>query len=398
MSMQNDGRPDELPIIKTSPALLSILKLEADIELPAAGEPNLEHYLFERYVRDSHGWQRNLYYSLKPLIPRSVQLALRRKYSGRQAQSRFPAWPIEMCMIRLIDRYLAALLHDDRLAAVHRLGPWPAGHAFAFAITHDVEWDSGLAHAPALSELERSYGFSSSWNLVPERYPIDWRIVERLRSMGCEIGIHGLHHDGKLFQSWGRFRKGGARINEYARAWNAAGFRSESTLRNADWMHSLAFEYDSSFPDTDPYEPQAGGCCSIWPYFIGHLIELPITLPQDHTLFEILGYHDIAIWREKADWIEASSGLALLNVHPDYIFVGNRLHLYEEFLGHMRKKEAMWHALPRAIARWWRDRDASVLRRKNDAFVVEGPAATASAIVKTTLVDGTLKHSVLKNG
>jgi hypothetical protein len=52
-------------------------------------------------------------------------------------------------------------------------------------------------------------------------------------------------------------------------------------------MASLPFEYDSSYPDTDPFEPQPGGCCSWLPYFNGPLVELPITLPQDHTLFVI---------------------------------------------------------------------------------------------------------------
>ena len=58
--------------------------------------------------------------------------------------------------------------------------------------------------------------------------------------------------------------------------------------RNADWMPELGCLYDSSFPDTYPFEPQAGGCCSIFPFFLGDLVELPITLVQDHTMWEIL--------------------------------------------------------------------------------------------------------------
>ena len=50
-------------------------------------------------------------------------------------------------------------------------------------------------------------------------------------------------------------------------------------------MPRLGFEYDSSYTDTDPYEPQPGGCCSYLPYFNESLVELPITLPQDHTVF-----------------------------------------------------------------------------------------------------------------
>jgi hypothetical protein len=46
-------------------------------------------------------------------------------------------------------------------------------------------------------------------------------------------------------------------------------------------MPLLVFDYDSSYPDTDPYEPPPGGCCTWLPYFNEELIELPITLAQD---------------------------------------------------------------------------------------------------------------------
>ncbi len=392
MLMQNSHHRLEEPLLKTSPALLSLMKFESGIDLPAEGDPCLEKYLYERYKRDSLSWPREIYYTLKPLIPRPVQLALRRSYAGRQARYTFPAWPMEPTVLGFLDDYVAALLRRNRIEAIHRLGLWPRGSTFAFAITHDVEWDTGLLHAPDVVELERSYGFVSSWNIVPERYPIDWDIVNRLRSMGCEIGVHGLRHDGKLFRSEKHFRRAAGVINDYAREWKAVGFRSESTLRNADWMASLAIGYDSSFPDTDPYEPQPGGCCSIWPYFIGDVVELPLTLPQDHTLFEILAHDDISVWKSKSDWIERNWGLALLNVHPDYLFVGERLHFYEMFLKHMRGKRGMWHALPRDIAQWWRDRDRSLLFMREGEYVVDGPIAGRASVIESTLQGGMIHH------
>ena len=148
---------------------------------------------------------------------------------------------------------------------------WPKGKKFSFVITHDVEWDAGLAIAPKLVEIEKRHGFVSSWNLVPERYPIDWSIVDGLRKEGLEIGVHGLIHDGKLFQSHKVFQERLVKIHYYAKEWGAVGFRSPSTIRNIEWMPELKFEYDSSYFDTSPYEPQPGGCCSIWPFYIGDL-------------------------------------------------------------------------------------------------------------------------------
>jgi hypothetical protein len=225
---------------------------------------------------------------------------------------------------------------------------------------------------------------------VPERYPIDWKIVEKLRTEGFEIGIHGLEHDGRLFESRKIFERRVKKIQQYAKEWGAVGFRSPSTLRKVEWMSELELEYDSSFPDTDPYEPQAGGCCTIWPFFIGKLVELPITMPQDHTIFEILGHNDISIWKKKADWIEWNSGLVLIDVHPDYMLSDERLRLYESLLVYMKGKSNMCHALPKDIATWWRERNSSRLRNIEGKYVVAGPTSTRSSIIRTTVENGTL--------
>ena len=363
--------------------LLKVCKNSPD---PAEPDGRIDHLLYERYVEDTHGWKRRLYYLMKPVIPRPVQIALRQRFTAVQAAAAFPAWPIEPVLTTTIDAYLAALLRDQ--PEVRRLSYWPDGHRFAFAITHDVEMDAGLRRAPQLAVLEKKLGFVSSWNLVPERYLIDWSIVNRLRDNGFEIGIHGLKHDGKLFQSHRLFTKRLARIHAYAREWQASGFRSPSTLRNPDWMTALEFAYDSSFPDTDPYEPQAGGCCSIWPFFLGDMVELPLTMPQDHTLFEILNHRDIHVWKEKAAWIAEQGGLVLINIHPDYMIADDRLALFEELLVYMKSLKGMWHTHPRDIARWWQDRNRSTLECTGSSSAVTGPAAGRASIVRHALRDG----------
>ena len=157
-------------------------------------------------------------------------------------------------------------------------------------------------------------------------------------------------------------------------------------------MKVMNFEYDSSFPDTDPYEPQPGGSCSVWPYFLGSMVELPLTMPQDHTLYEILGHTDLGVWDQKADWLERVGGLVLVNVHPDYMTTDRRLRQYEDFLLRMKQRANMWHALPKEIARWWRDRDASTLEIRNGEPAITGPVAGRAAVVPLMLdTDGILQ-------
>ena len=144
-------------------------------------------------------------------------------------------------------------------------------------------------------------------------------MVADLKGAGFEVGVHGLYHDGHDLESRERLMERLPEIRDYAERWGAAGFRSPATHRRWEWMGLLGFDYDSSFPDTDPYEPQPGGCCSWLPFFIDDLVELPITLPQDHTLFEILRHADASVWSAKAGLIRERGGMALILTHPDYM-------------------------------------------------------------------------------
>jgi glycosyltransferase involved in cell wall biosynthesis len=87
---------------------------------------------------------------------------------------------------------------------------------------------------------------------------------------------------------------------------------------------------------------------------------LPYTLPQDSTLFLILGDRHPDLWFQKLDWIARHGGMALVNIHPDYIrFDGEPaspctypVELYTRFLEYARQRYAgaFWQPLPRELA------------------------------------------------
>jgi peptidoglycan/xylan/chitin deacetylase (PgdA/CDA1 family) len=296
-----------------------------------------------------------LFYKVKPAIPWSVQMSLRRGLAKRQAQREFPAWPIEPALLRsrasALQSELSTIGHDE----LQVLEPWPEGKRFAISITHDVEGPRGIERIPRLLELERRYGFVSSWNFVAEWYPLSDEVRQSVRDAGCEVGLHGITHDGALFRDRQSFEASLPKIRHYLDAWDAVGFRSPSTLRNAAWMHELPVSYDSSYPDTDPFQPQSGGCCWIFPFFFGEVVELPMTLDQDHTLFVLFKERTIRRWVQKSEWIIANRGLINVNVHPDYMD-GEHIHRYEELLQFLSQQPDGWHALPRDVAAWWRER------------------------------------------
>jgi peptidoglycan/xylan/chitin deacetylase (PgdA/CDA1 family) len=341
-----------------------------------------EDFLYERYhgPNGNRGSLLQLYYALKPAVPRRLQLALRRRYARRQATRTFPAWPIEPLLVQQREDNLRRLVASSGQEAAPIVSYWPCRNRFACILTHDVESPKGIANIERVLEVERKHGLVSSWNFVAEWYDIPDSTLETLRAAGCEIGLHGIKHDGRLFKDRATFEAELPKIREYMEAWGVEGFRSPATGRNAEWMHELPVAYDSSFPDTDPFEPQPGGCCSIFPFRFGDVVELPITLVQDHTLFTILGEDSIRLWVEKAEWIERHYGLVTLITHPDYLADSELLSRYDEFLGYLSARERCWHALPRDVTAWWRTREQLSCEPGVDGVRIVGPADDRASI------------------
>jgi hypothetical protein len=292
---------------------------------------------------------RNLYYDLKPAIPWKRRLAIRRFQARRVRQRCVNSWPIE----------------PGAGAAPPGWTGWPNGKQFCFVLTHDVEAKVGLARCPRLAQLEIDLGFRSSFNFVPEG---DYETPERLRAFlsdhGFEVGVHDLRHDGKLYRSRKTFEENARRINEYLASWKAVGFRSAFMLHDLEWLGDLNVLYDASTFDTDPFEPQPDGVNTIFPFWVTRqggsgYVELPYTLAQDSTLFIVLQEATNDVWKRKLEWIAERGGLALVNVHPDYMsFDGPRAaseyaaDLYGSFLEYVRGRyhDSCWFALPREVA------------------------------------------------
>jgi peptidoglycan/xylan/chitin deacetylase (PgdA/CDA1 family) len=189
-----------------------------------------------------------------------------------------------------------------------------------------------------------------------ESYPLDHDLMHNLRERGFEIGIHGLRHDPRHLSSRAEFMRQAERMNRHLNELGAVGLRLPCTLRQPEWMQALDITYDLSFFDTDPFEPIPGGTMSIWPFLMGHFVELPYTLTQDYTLTAVLGETTPRVWMEKVDFVQQYHGMALLNSHPDYLRDEACWEVYAGFLKALKQRGGFWHALPRDVAQWWRAR------------------------------------------
>ncbi|HEX3570409.1 MAG TPA: glycosyltransferase [Acidobacteriaceae bacterium] len=292
------------------------------------------------------------YYLVKPILPWRVRMALRRRRAEGRRREFAEVWPI-----------------DRGAAKVPPHWPgWPDGKKFGLVLTHDVEGKKGYDRIPRLVELAQKYGFRACFNFVPRgEYQITPDMLEMLERSGFEAGVHGLEHDGKLYQSPKKFAAKATRIREVMRQWGSVGFRSPLMQHRLGWMHEIGSEYDCSTFDVDPFEPEPDGMRTIFPFWVQApgsegFVELPYTLIQDFNLFKVLGEQNIDVWKKKLDWLVEQGGMALLNTHPDYMCMDGSpdrdeypVARYEEFLRYVRDNysDSCWHALPREVSRYY---------------------------------------------
>ena len=325
----------------------------------------------------------NLYYHLKPYLPWRLRVGFRRILARHRQQANRAVWPICETAGQRPDGWPG----------------WPDGKKFAVVLTHDVEGFKGVARCRPLLQLEKELGFRSSYNFIPEGdYRVSRELREEIEQSGFEVGVHDLHHDGKLYRSHDEFVEKAGHINRYLREWGASGFRSGFMHHQLDWAHDLNIKYDASTFDTDPLEPQPDGANTIFPFWVAGpegkgYVELPYTLPQDFTLFVLLKEEGPETWKRKLAWIAEKGGMALMDVHPDYLDFNGRkakgseypVAWYQDFLKHLSEqyRGQYWHPLPREMADWY-----SQARLTTPNSIASAPQPLSGSIKPHTAVLG----------
>jgi hypothetical protein len=232
--------------------------------------------------------------------------------------------------------------------------------------------------------------------LIPAaRYTVTESTVERIRNRGFDVNVHDLKHDGHLFDDADEFGEAADEINAHGVRFGSKGFRSGALYRNQDWYGALRFRYDMSVPNCAHLDPQRGGCCTVMPYFVGDMVEIPVTATQDYSLFHVLKTYDQKLWREQIARISAVHGLISFIVHPDYLDHPDALGAYETLLrslADLRASSGLWIARPDEVDDWWRTRHAMRLEETADGWRVSGEGADRARIAFAALEGDQVVH------
>jgi len=391
-------------------ALTDVAADGAMLQLPFSPSEIVANLRYERYASASnrngkmlHGESalRKVYYLVRPLLTVSVRKHLQRIRLRDWNEIPFPGWPVDPTVERILEMLLILLLKAHAVDKIPFVWFWPNGFPSCAIMTHDVEALPGRDFCSHLMDLDDAYGIKSSFQIVPEgRYPVSKGFLNTIQSRGFEIDIHDLNHDGHLFSDRERYLRRAERINRYSREYGAAGFRSAALYRNLDWFEALDFSYDMSVPSVGHLEAQRGGCCSVMPFFIGKILELPVTTTQDYSLFHILNHYSIDLWKRQLALIMEKHGLASFIVHPDYILEHRARDTYKallSYLSQLRSEGKIWIALPREVDHWWRERSQMRLSRRGNKWEIEGPGKERARVAYASLEEDCVVYHLEAN-
>jgi len=341
---------------------------------------------------------RQTYYFLRRWLPVSVRRHLQKAYFRDWKELPFPSWPVDFTVDSLHEEFLRCLMEAGRIKKVPFIWFWPDGASSCLMMTHDVETSAGRDFTGQLIDLDEQYGIKASFQVIPEqRYSVSEEYVSEIRRRGFEFNVHDLNHDGRLYREREEFVRRAARINAYVRRYGCSGFRAGAMYRNQEWYDLFEFSYDMSVPNVAHLEPMRGGCCTVFPYFIGKIVELPLTAVQDYSLFYIVSDYSIDLWKQQLGLIRERNGLMSFICHPDYLIEPRPRKVYESLLEYLRRliaDEHIWATLPGEIDRWWRSRREMVLVRRGDDWEIVGPESRRARLAYAVLDGGKLRYAV----
>ncbi len=300
------------------------------------------------------------------LIPQFIRNRAFKKEDGLDDLREDTIAPVEC--LRTI--FLASLVKAAE-SPVPVIGFWRKGKNYALAVTHDVETQEGMESGVwRLLGVEEKFGIRSTWNVPSDRYPLSKDTISKLAKVG-ELGCHDTRHDGKLVLV--RPDEQAKRLHdckdslEEASGQSVKGFRSPLLQHNSQLVGILSkagYEFDSSIPSWEVLSPTSlgpHGVGTVFPFISSGIVEVPVSLPQDHQLLRVIGLSPAdtsSTLLKFSNWIGKLGGACVLLVHPDYEYgqPGNEAE-YQKLLESLARSPACDVMTLGGIARWWKFRE-----------------------------------------
>jgi hypothetical protein len=392
---QSVGEPSSRPDGSLVDVAGGVVSANGQVLIPFDLQEVLDNLRYERYPAARAAVDRMsafsvshaAYYFLRPVLPVGVRRHIQRLNWLGWSRIAYPRWPVDVTVETLMKKAVVLVLERSGIREFPFIWFWPDGAPGCVTMTHDVEGPNGAAFCGELMDLDDSFGLKSSFQVIPVGPRIvntaTTELVGHVHRRGFEVNVHDFNHDGHLFRDRDLFLRRAAEINARGREFGSRGFRSGAMYRRQDWFSDLDFSFDMSVPNVAHLEPQRGGCCTVMPFFLGRVLELPLTTAQDYTLFHVMGDYSTGLWQEQIDRILDRNGLLSFIAHPDYLREPRAREVYADLLRllvRLRAERHVWIALPSEIDKWWRNRQEMRLVQDGDSWRVEGPGSERAKV------------------
>jgi len=132
---------------------------------------------------------KQIYYSVRPLLPVVVRKHLQKIYLNGWHEARFPHWPVDRSVDNVLEQLLLLSLRAQGMDRIPFIWFWPEGAPSCAIMTHDVETARGRDFCATLMDIDDRFGIKASFQIVPERrYEITPTYLESISKRGFEIG------------------------------------------------------------------------------------------------------------------------------------------------------------------------------------------------------------------
>jgi hypothetical protein len=151
-----------------------------------------------------------------------------------------------------------------------------------------------------------------------------------------------------------------------------------------------------SVPNVGHLDAQRGGCCTVMPFFVGKVLELPLTTTQDYTLLNILSDYSLDLWQRQIRLITENHGLLSFITHPDFVLERRARDTYAGLLAHLarlRSQGGIWMTLPKEVDRWWRERAGMTIVGEAGRWRIAGPSHDRARLAYACLAGDRISYT-----
>ncbi len=299
-------------------------------------------------------------------FPASVRVwVLKTLNKLKQGKVVFPSWPADnsVDLLRFMFMQAFQLVSKEQLKKTKK---WPLDVKSIVCLSHDVDTIDAARNIEKVAFIEEEFNLKSTWFITGNKLSQSKKTLNYLHDNGNEIALHGHNHDFKLpFLKIEEIEQRLKIYRVYMEDYNMTGFRSPGMLRTTELLKVLAtyFRYDSTFVDTERYSftTPGEGCCTVFPFNVGPLLEIPVTLPMDISL-AVAGLSEqqmLELWLRKIRLIKQIGGVAVLNTHTDSHLSAqpSMLKIYQKLLDTISQDKSLKVATLNKVAGYWKRRD-----------------------------------------